>query len=1067
MTNITDLRATQTSGGYTLYSVTHIGGGMASYRIAAADQPIEMTSARAWGPQVGYLDRPAVALVNAGGGTAIFGTGLSNSIGSGAMLDASGGLDSAAAFGGMGGLGRDVKLMGSFTTPQGEFIFSARDNRPTFETWRVNADGSISAVAKSDLPWGLGIPGTQIDDMKTVAIGDRTFMLSTSAQGNYLAIQGVNGDGTLGAARLLWADRGLGLNAPSHIATVTVMGVTYLVVASAQSSSLTTLRVTYGGTLEPADHIIDELGTRFRGASALDAVMLDGRAFIFAGGADDGISVFTIMPDGHLLHLATLIDADDRAMADVSSISAVVIDGRIAVFVASRTERGVTQFVFEPGQIGQTTVTGSGRVTGTSGADMLRAGSQTTTLIGGDGDDILIAGSTQVTMTGGEGSDLFVAAEVNGRIVITDFEPGKDRLDLSGLGMIRSMSQLVFSPQSDGIKIFFGNSVVWIRTRDGSGLQANFFDNSLFPIAHYDPPDMRSNIMGTPRNDTLTAGRYGSNMYGLAGNDLMQGGDGNDMMQGGDGNDWLNGYAGDDQLSGNNGDDVIRGGAGNDVIRGGNGNDTLYGGDGTDTIQGEAGDDRIYGERGDDFIVDQLGNNAIWAGFGNDRIITGPGHDTIFGQDGDDNINSAGGNDRIWGGPGNDTINAGAGDDLVYGDAGDDLIYGGDGNDHLSGDDGNDTLAGHGGNDWLGGGAGNDLLIGGPGHDTLIGGAGNDVLNGEAGNDRLLGGDGHDTLSGGDGDDVLMGEDGNDMLDGGAGHDQLSGGAGNDTLWGQAGNDALYGQDGDDLLSGGDGNDTLVGQAGNDTIWGGAGNDRMEGHDGDDVLMGEAGNDFMIGGLGNDTLMGGDGDDLLRGSEGDDLLSGNGGNDTLEGGAGKDTLWGGGGFDLLVGGEGDDLIYGGDGGDTLDGGTGSDTLFGDAGNDLLTDLYGNNILSGGAGNDTLIGGGGNDTLQGGSGSDRLQGGAGWDVFVFTNPDDFDRSTDTIVDFQGGQDLMDFRGLGLSFIGQDAFSGAPQLRSYWTAETGRMLEIDLNGDGVTDLAVSLGSILAITAGDLLL
>lgn len=63
--------------------------------------------------------------------------------------------------------------------------------------------------------------------------------------------------------------------------------------------------------------------------------------------------------------------------------------------------------------------------------------------------------------------------------------------------------------------------------------------------------------------------------------------------------------------------------------------------------------------------------------------------------------------------------------------------------------------------------------------------------------------------------------------------------------------------------------------------------------------------------------------------------------------------------------------------------------------------------------------------------------------------------------------MDFRGLGLSFIGQDAFSGAPQLRSYWTAETGRMLEIDLNGDGVTDLAVSLGSILAITAGDLLL
>lgn len=84
-------------------------------------------------------------------------------------------------------------------------------------------------------------------------------------------------------------------------------------------------------------------------------------------------------------------------------------------------------------------VMGSGCVIGIFGVDMLCVGSQMIMLIGGDGDDILIVGSMQVMMMGGEGSDLFVVVEVNGCIVIIDFELGKDWLDLFGLGMICSM----------------------------------------------------------------------------------------------------------------------------------------------------------------------------------------------------------------------------------------------------------------------------------------------------------------------------------------------------------------------------------------------------------------------------------------------------------------------------------------------------------------------------------------------------------------------------------------------------------------------------------------------------
>ena len=57
--------------------------------------------------------------------------------------------------------------------------------------------------------------------------------------------------------------------------------------------------------------------------------------------------------------------------------------------------------------------------------------------------------------------------------------------------------------------------------------------------------------------------------------------------------------------------------------------------------------------------------------------------------------------------------------------------------------------------------------------------------------------------------------------------------------------------------------DTLVGGAGNDTLVGGAGNDLLQGGTGDDLLIGGAGNDTLVGGPGHDTLRGGDGDDTL------------------------------------------------------------------------------------------------------------------------------------------------------------------------------------------------------------
>jgi Ca2+-binding RTX toxin-like protein len=89
-------------------------------------------------------------------------------------------------------------------------------------------------------------------------------------------------------------------------------------------------------------------------------------------------------------------------------------------------------------------------------------------------------------------------------------------------------------------------------------------------------------------------------LWGLGGDDLLEGGngldslwggDGADTLEGGTGNDVLMGEGGNDDLDGGNGDDRLIGGAGNDVLDGANGDDVLNGGAGNDALTGSLGND--------------------------------------------------------------------------------------------------------------------------------------------------------------------------------------------------------------------------------------------------------------------------------------------------------------------------------------------------------------------------------------------------------------------------------------------------------------------------------------------
>ena len=123
------------------------------------------------------------------------------------------------------------------------------------------------------------------------------------------------------------------------------------------------------------------------------------------------------------------------------------------------------------------------------------------------------------------------------------------------------------------------------------------------------------------------------------------------------------------------------------------------------------------------------------------------------------------------------------------------------------------------------------------------------------------------------------------------------------------------------------------------------------------------------------------------------------------------------------------------------------------GDDELLGNYVANKLDAGAGNDRINGGLGNDTLIGGAGND---------TFIIADKG----GTDTINDFVRGSDKIDVSGFdpskaagdqALTFIGGSAFSNvAGQVRTY--AQNGvNYVAGDVNGDGVADFLVNLGSV----------
>ena len=170
------------------------------------------------------------------------------------------------------------------------------------------------------------------------------------------------------------------------------------------------------------------------------------------------------------------------------------------------------------------------------------------------------------------------------------------------------------------------------------------------------------------------------------------GGAGNDVLQGGPGVNQVYGEAGDDTLRGGGGDEVaMRGGPGADDVDGEDGSDVIIDDDeaGTgDEAAADGGD--VYvdtGTVGTDFmtyggplwedgvritVADEPGNDGENAGLEGDSV--GSGFEYLQGTYGDDVIEGGAANETINGSGGDDDLTGGGGVDRVEGNRGTDVL---------------------------------------------------------------------------------------------------------------------------------------------------------------------------------------------------------------------------------------------------------------------------------------------------------------------------------------------------------------------------------------------------------
>jgi len=675
--HITDLLlvAPVAGGAPVLYATTRYDGGRSAWSIAGDGLSRIDTRAYTGGDGAGAV--AGLGTVTIGGEVLLFSGGVDG--GGGFTLHD---LSNTGQFGAAQNLGAPSTLPGDLiqavtvTISNGsQVIYGGLAGAAGVGRLILRPDGSLqSAGVISDT---ASTHANQVTAVTQATLGGTTYVFTASTVDTGITAWRVDSNTSLTPTHSISPQTGLWVAAPTAMAVGQAAGVQYLILAAAGSGTISVMALGPNGQMTMRDHILDDLNTRFDGVSAMEVIDHGGHSYVVAGGTDDGLAVFRLLPGGQLLLVAQIVDTNGMSLSNISAIALHDAGDHIAIFVTSSSEGGITRLRFDADTGGVTVIApGSGGTrTGTALGDLLWGGTGNDRLSGGAGDDVLGDGPGQDTLSGGTGADVFVMAFDGATDTITDFTLGEDRIDLSRWPMLRNLDQLTMMQTGTGFRITYLGETLIVNSAHGGPINpANLTLADLLNLTRM-PVDLSAFLASLPDPEIEQAPQ---NQTGTAGNDLLTGGNGADQ---------LTGLAGHDRLNGSNGNDTLEGGAGNDILDGGTGADTMNGGLGNDRYVVDSAGDVITGEIGFS-LGGGIDTVESWVSF------TLPANVEILRLMGTANINGTGGAapEALVGNSGNNILSGGGSYDVITAKAGDDTLIGGLGADSLVGDGGADVF---------------------------------------------------------------------------------------------------------------------------------------------------------------------------------------------------------------------------------------------------------------------------------------------------------------------------------------------------------------------------------------
>ncbi len=320
-----------------------------------------------------------------------------------------------------------------------------------------------------------------VSAIETGVLHGKTFVFIASALDAGFHSFSIGTGGTLNLLDTV-AALDVGFSGITAMASVDVGTRAFVIVASAGTDTLLVMRVSEWGVMNLVERLVDTSDTRFAGVSALEVFEADGRYFLLAGGADDGITLFEVTYNGQLNVLATVADSVDITLQNVTDIEATVIDGTVNIFASSATDHGFTQFSMNIPN-GSNIIRGGAVVdilTGTAENDTIFGHGRSDELRGMGGDDRLIDGRGNDLLWGGEGADVFEFIADGRKDYIMDYEIGVDKIDLRDADMLYYYEDIDFTPTADGATLTYGEEQVIITSMDATPLTMEMFTQDDF-----------------------------------------------------------------------------------------------------------------------------------------------------------------------------------------------------------------------------------------------------------------------------------------------------------------------------------------------------------------------------------------------------------------------------------------------------------------------------------------------------------------------------------------------------------------------------------------------------------